>query len=411
VKILLWFRRDLRVHDQILIHEANRSENTFLAFAQADLNARFKNTGEKRWGERKKKFYLESILNLKSSLEENGIPLWFSDRPLSNAIEQLEEQFIPDEIWCQQTAGWEEKEEIDFLAKHFKIKVFESQSLYHPDDLPFRLEAIPFGFTDFKKKVEKYASIRECYNSSIEFNGAQNIEAPKLPSPPMLETEEFSAFPFAGGECAGLERLESWIWKGNHLLTYKETRNQLIGTDYSSKFSPYLAWGCLSPRKIYWEIKKYEKKVISNQSTYWLYFELLWRDFFHFVCRNENASFFKYGQNELLSMDMDFLSWAKGIGQNAFINANMIELAKTGFMSNRGRQNVASFLVHNVKKHWALGAQHFESELIDFEPANNYGNWTYLAGIGHDPRKQRIFNPDLQKQRYDAEGKYVELWN
>ncbi len=410
MKIVLWFRRDLRIHDQILIEEANKSDAEFLGFAQAELDAVFQNTSEVRWGERKKQFYLESVADIKGQFERKGIPFWFSDLPLIKALAELEKTFCFDEIWCQNTAGWEEQEELSWVAKKYKLHRFESQSLYQLEDLPFELKSLPLVFTEFRKKVERYSTVKKSCSSEICFRGAENAITPALPAHPTLAQHPNSAFPFSGGEQSALNRMEEWIWKGNHIAKYKETRNESIGTEYSSKFSSYLAWGCLSPRAIFWEIKKYEQEVVANESTYWLYFELLWRDFFHFTCRKDNRAFFKSMPSNLFKEPEAFKAWKEGKTENAFINAHMIELAATGFMSNRGRQNVASYLIHHLKLDWWLGAQHFERELIDYEAANNYGNWTYLAGVGNDPRKDRIFNPELQKQRYDPQGKYVALW-
>jgi deoxyribodipyrimidine photo-lyase len=88
----------------------------------------------------------------------------------------------------------------------------------------------------------------------------------------------------------------------------------------------------------------------------------------------------------------------------------MRELALTGFMSNRGRQCVASYLVRDLGLDWRMGAQHFESQLLDHDPCSNYGNWTYAAGIGADPREDRYFNIPKQTKNYDANGDYCRLW-
>jgi deoxyribodipyrimidine photo-lyase len=88
----------------------------------------------------------------------------------------------------------------------------------------------------------------------------------------------------------------------------------------------------------------------------------------------------------------------------------MRELKLTGFMSNRGRQNVASFLVKDLHINWLMGAEWFESQLIDYDPCSNYGNWTYVAGVGNDPRETRYFNIITQATRYDVKGEYVKLW-
>jgi deoxyribodipyrimidine photo-lyase len=93
-----------------------------------------------------------------------------------------------------------------------------------------------------------------------------------------------------------------------------------------------------------------------------------------------------------------------------FIDANMRELAATGFMSNRGRQNVASYLVHDLNVDWRWGAEYFESVLIDYDVCSNYGNWNYVAGIGNDPREDRYFNPKRQAALYDPKAEFIKRW-
>ena len=199
------------------------------------------------------------------------------------------------------------------------------------------------------------------------------------------QEDERSAFPFTGGENSGLERLEYFLWSSDCVAKYKETRNGLLGKDYSTKFSPWLAAGCLSPRQIFWEIKKYEEKRVANQSTYWVIFELLWRDYFRLVCYKYGDSvFLETGiMNKRLAWSQDkgkFEAWREGRTGVPFVDANMRELSRTGWMSNRGRQNVASFLVKDLGLDWRLGAEWFESQLLDHDVCSNYGNWNYAAG-------------------------------
>ena len=97
-----------------------------------------------------------------------------------------------------------------------------------------------------------------------------------------------TAFPFGGGETEALKRVDSYLWETKAIEKYKETRNGLLGTEYSTKFSSWLAFGCVSPRYIYAQIRKYEKERVKNDSTYWVIFELIWRDYFRYVC-------YKYG--------------------------------------------------------------------------------------------------------------------
>ena len=105
-----------------------------------------------------------------------------------------------------------------------------------------------------------------------------------------------------------------------------------------------------------------------------------------------------------------FELWAQGKTGIPFIDANMIELQSSGFMSNRGRQNVASFLVKDLFVNWQMGAEYFESVLIDYDPCSNWGNWNYVAGVGSDPRENRYFNILRQAKMYDVKGDYVKHW-
>jgi deoxyribodipyrimidine photo-lyase len=208
--------------------------------------------------------------------------------------------------------------------------------------------------------------------------------------------------------------MNHYFWNTQKLSYYKNTRNGLVGTDYSSKFSPWLANGSLSPRIIYWEIKRYEREIQKNQSTYWLIFELVWRDFFKYISLKHGNKIFKIGgileKNYQWKQDKAlFDRWKNGQTQEAFVNANMIELRQTGWMSNRGRQNVASYFAKELTMDWRMGAAYFESMLLDYDVHSNYGNWMYVSGVGNDPR-DRKFDVRWQAQQFDANGKFQNLW-
>ena len=185
---------------------------------------------------------------------------------------------------------------------------------------------------------------------------------------------------------------------------------------YSSKFSAWLALGCLSPKIIYHAIKKYEAQYCSNESTYWLIFELLWRDFFVWMMEKYPIQFFKMNgikKTEIIFSKHDinlFERWKNGTTESDFINANMLELKLTGFMSNRGRQNVACYLCHDLKLDWRYGAAYFEEQLIDYDVSSNWCNWAYVAGVGNNPRGISIFNIEKQANDYDKNKSYRNLW-
>jgi deoxyribodipyrimidine photo-lyase len=223
-----------------------------------------------------------------------------------------------------------------------------------------------------------------------------------------------TAFPFLGGEEQAQARVRDYFWTTKKLQYYKRTRNGLLGVDYSAKLSPWLANGSISARTIFWEVKQFEKEIQQNQDTYWLIFELIWRDFFKYVSLKHGNSIFKLGG--ILNKEYNWERskeklnrWIKGETPEPFVNANMKELALTGWMSNRGRQNVASFWAKEWQQDWRYGAAYFENLLLDYDVHSNWCNWMYNSGVGNDPR-DRTFNIGRQADMYDAQGKFQRLW-
>jgi len=221
---------------------------------------------------------------------------------------------------------------------------------------------------------------------------------------------------FVGGETAGLKRVQEYIFDKDLLKIYFDTRNGMLGGDYSTKFSPWLAHGCISPRFVAKECRRYEEVTgIVNKSTYWVVFELLWGCFFRmFAAKHGNSIFFLDGtlqssKSRKWGMHQKTLqAWKNGKTGYPLVDANMRELAASGFMSNRGRQNVASFLALDLKMDWRYGAAHFESTLIDHDVYANWGNWCAAAGMTGG--RVNRFNIVKQSKDYDKEGDYVRHW-
>jgi len=240
---------------------------------------------------------------------------------------------------------------------------------------------------------------------------------------------------YRGGETAALQRVHSYLWDSNAIAKYKQTRNGSLGNFYSTKFSMYLATGCISARTILHEIALYEEKRSgTTENTYWVLFELLWRDYFHLIMDKCGSDLFKVngiqhnkkktwnGINYTVPTDLaafqkgrldhtthKFEQWIMGNTGFPIIDAWMRELALTGFMSNRGRQNVASFLVFNLQVDWRCGAEYFEHILLDSDPGSNYGNWQTIAGVGVQAR-DNIFNIIKQSHQYESAGNYMAAW-
>ena len=422
---LVWFRHDLRTEDHIGLKKALDSGLKVIAYYTfnprhyQNLSWGFKKTDRFR-----AHFLVQSVRGLKESLKSMNISLIIDSKPPEIGIIEYLKKYQVSQIYLQHEWTEEEKKEEQAIAKKIdtSIKWYRhyDQFLFHPNDLVFSRDQIPEIFGIFRKKCEKEIEVRSLTSIKSIPKPSNLIEEDyELPSLTELglesvDKDERSAFPFSGGTQMGRERIKEYFWKTKKLSNYKNTRNGLIGTDYSSKLSPWLANGSLSPKMIYWEIKNYEKKIKKNQSTYWLIFELIWRDYFKYISLKHGNKIFmvegilekKYNWKTDRTL---FLEWAQGKTTESFVNANMLELKKTGWMSNRGRQNVASFFAKDMKMDWRIGAAYFESLLIDYDVHSNYGNWMYVSGVGNDPR-DRKFDVNWQSKRYDPNNLFQDLW-
>lgn len=422
---LVWFRNDLRIHDNVSLANAIESNNRVIALYCFDpRHFEVDQFGFKKTEKYRAKFLIETVTDLKNNLAQLNIPLFVYTIKPENCIPDLVKNYQINHIFLQKE--WTQEEVNVFnnvkekLSEHIKISTSYNQLLYHPEDIPFNIKQLPKVFTEYRKTCEKQSTIRPETSFQNEKVNEETLENPtSIPTLSDLGFDDFevhpnSAFPFKGGETEALHRLEDYFFNSKKLGVYKKTRNGLIGKDFSSKFSPWLANGSLSAKHIYYQVKRFEKAHFKNDSTYWLIFELIWRDYFKYVSLKFGNQIFNI--DGILNKDYDWSKnqhkindWINGNTSEPFVNANMIELKKTGWMSNRGRQNVASYFAKSMELDWRIGAAYFESFLLDYDVHSNYGNWMYVAGVGNDPR-DRKFNVKLQADRYDSNGKYQRLW-
>ena len=255
-----------------------------------------------------------------------------------------------------------------------------------------------------------------------------------LAKPPQMPPGTESAHPFHGGSRAAQERLQHLITSSS-MTGYKASRNGLLGLDFSTKLSAWLALGCITARQIHLALLNFEDAKTElgaeaegygkgeNEGTKAVRFELLWRDYMRLCTRKFGHQLFRLGgfradtsypwkhpsQHPEAKRTLErFLEGTTGMG---LIDASQRELYLTGYTSNRARQNVASFLTKHLQLDWRLGAEWYESMLVDYDVSNNWGNWQYVAGVGNDPRGEaRIFNPVKQAFDYDPRAEYVKAW-
>jgi len=427
-RAIVWFRNDLRLHDNEALMDAMKHAEEIIPVFVFDERVFTAQTsfGFPKTGRYRAKFIIESIHALRKSLQELGSDLIVRIGITENIIADLAKEFKTSWVFCNRERTHEEILVQDSLEKMLweigqEVRYSRGKMLYYTADLPFPISHCPDTFSVFRKDVEKITPVRDPFPtpqfpmSSLP-DTAEAGEIPKLESFGHNDFKRERGLLLKGGEGEALKELKYYFWDTQLVNTYKKTRNGLLGRDFSSKFSVYLSSGCLSPKMVYKELKFYEEKHGANESTYWLFFELLWRDFFRLMGKKyQNKIFQKQGIKQLplkqKSEDMDVFSlWASGQTGVPLVDANMRELNQTGYMSNRGRQIVASFLINNLNLNWQLGAEYFESLLIDYDPCSNYGNWNYLAGVGNDPHENRVFNISFQSKKYDPEGAYVKYW-
>ena len=415
---LIWFRNDLRTVDHEPLYRASR-KGTFTGLYCFDPR-HYRNTsyGFPKTDSLRAQFLIECVEDLRSSL--NGNLIVRVGKP-EEIIPGLIEEYRVQELFYHREATHEEIEVENRVKESVSIPFSDiwGDTMYHPDDLPIPLLEIPDVFSHFRKIVEKKCRVRDPLPKLTNSNTETGVDYGMMPTPEDLglvskKIDDRSVLIFKGGETSALNRLQHYFFDHDLLRNYKFTRNGLLGADYSSKFSPWLAHGAISARTIYNQVVKYETENHKNVSTYWMKFELLWRDYFRFSAIKHGDKIFRLGgiQGKELKKKEEkdlFWRWANGLTGIPFIDANMRELKESGFMSNRGRQNVASFLAQNLDFDWRWGASWFESRLVDYDACSNWGNWGYNATVGHDPRN-RYFNIMKQAADYDKKGEYVRHW-
>ena len=250
-----------------------------------------------RMGAIRANFILQSLSELESEIKEIGGAIEFVQGQVFEEIPRLMESYGADHCYTQKEDAWEETEQERLLAAQINLTLSPGKGIWEEGDLPFSLYELPAVFSSFRRKVEKKMQIRSFFPSpdSIACTWKTKTELPTLTSLGFEEcpNDERAVLDFRGGAREAKKWMHLWIWERDCLKDYKETRNGLVGADYSSKLSPWLSIGCISAVEVYWEIKKYEEERVANDSTYWLFFELLWREFFRFVALRYGSQIFQ----------------------------------------------------------------------------------------------------------------------
>ncbi len=399
--VIYWYRNDLRVTDnpafaQAQLRASQTSAKLLAVYVHDPMQYTQTPWGFERMGRHRKAFLAERLRELALQLAVLGIELTELQGSPKDALCAFAKAQNTTLIYCEDIAAPEEQVEIDSLqAASLKVKTLWQSSLLEPADLPFDVKQLPAVFTAFRNKIEKQAV------------------KPREPLEPLLQNKNLPE--------SSAEKHLNHYFAGDFALTYKLTRNQPMNWSpdehFSTKFSPWLACGAISAPMIYAELKHFEAQRGANDSTYWIWFELLWRDYFRFLHLQNGIKLYRkqgLGDSDLSKVPNNkqgLSRWCEARTGEPFVDAGMRELAATGWLSNRMRQIVASYLIYDLGGDWRAGAAWFESQLIDYDVYSNQGNWLYIAGRGTDPRGGRRFSPQMQAQQHDADGAYRRFWS
>jgi len=419
-KILVWFRNDLRLHDNEMLVEAIAKSDSILPVYILDHRL-FGETkyGTLKTGNIRAQFILESVLGLRNSLKQIGGNLLIAAGNPEDIIPQLVQEYEITEVYHHREVAREETH-VSTLVENalwklrINLKHFIGHTLYNKEDLPFPIKDIPDAFNQFKKKIERDSIIKPCFAAPDRINVAEVIDWGTLPSLADLnlaaqEKDQRADFEFTGGEAEGLVHLQKVIVAMQQAAT---TKNLIL----ASKLSAWLAMGSLSPRKVYWEIKKMEGVPNTKAMFNHILLGLLWRDYFRFMFKKYGNTFFNpdgFGSQGLVDVaneQENLNKWRTGQTGFAVVDAVMTELNQTGFISNIARQTAALYLINNLEVSWVFGAAYFEEKLIDYNPASNWGNWANVAGVGNDQKSKSVFDLDKNIKNLDPKGNYANIW-
>ena len=412
---VMWFGEDLRCADQdMLWQSAQEVDHLVCLYCDEPHNSRPSRYATQGMSTNRRRFLEQGLQSLAQQLEALGQTLFISAMDAVTSLNLLLNEVPISHLYRNHHGGWYEQQTLKRIANQFpdvRIHIGHDLSLFRPSQLPFEITELPVSFSKFRRLVENI-DVLSPLPALEELPPKALFTIQKIRPWQTLAVNQNSAF--TGGEQAAMDQLSDYF-SSNLPSLYKETRNELDGWENSTKFSPWLAQGSLSARQIKASLDVYERDHGASESTYWIYFELLWREYFHWYATRYGKQLFLPGglsgkQTQGSYYAERFRKWSQGNTPYPLVNACMKQLNQTGFMSNRGRQIVASCLIYELGIDWRYGAAYFEEQLIDYNVGSNWGNWQYIAGVGADPRGGRHFNLQKQTEQYDPNHRFINKW-
>ncbi|WP_162052340.1 cryptochrome/photolyase family protein [Pontibacter pamirensis] len=396
--LLFWFRRDLRLHDNAGLYHALETEKQVLPIFIFDTGI-LDNLSNRH--DARVDFIYQSIKNMKEQLEKQGSTLLVRYGKPIEVIKELLQEYEVDGIYTNrdyEPYARERDEEVEALlienGQDFKLckdsVIFERSEILSLSGTPYKV------YTPYKNAWKK--AFRE--NMVAPFPSEQHLDKllPHHKSPlPTLQQVGFKPADIPTPDPNMAEKV---------LRRYEETRN-VPALDATTRLSPHLRFGTVSTREAV--------RLALQHSDTWLQ-ELIWREFFmqllfHFPASSQESFAPKFRHIAWRNNEEEFKRWCEGKTGYPLVDAGMRELNSSGFMHNRVRMVVASFLVKDLLIDWRWGEAYFAEKLLDYEQASNVGNWQWAAGTGADAQPYfRIFNPDNQVKKFDKAHTYIRRW-
>jgi deoxyribodipyrimidine photo-lyase len=400
---ILWLRRDLRIHDHPAL-EAARSQNDHLVpvFCFDDRLLHGRHASGPRT-----QFLLECLADLDRSLQARGSGLVIRHGRPEQEVPKLAAEVNAASFHYSADVSAFARDRDRRVTQAIGIEAHEHPGLFALDDLDAirTIAGDPYTvFTPFHRTWLRIAR-RAPHGVPRRLPPLPAGLAPgTLPTLKDLRLEQEVEDPMPGGETQARRRLTAFV--AHRAAAYADTRD-LLAENGASRLSPYLHFGCLSPREL-------EERVPSHEFRR----QLCWRDFFahvleHFPNNAHSEHQERYRRTIKWSQaEKRFEAWCEGRTGFPLVDAGMRQLKAEGWMHNRARLVVASFLTKDLGIDWRWGERWFMRLLLDGDEASNNGNWQWVASVGVDPQPafRRMFNPARQQQRFDPDGAYVRRY-
>ena len=395
------FTRDLRVHDQPALSAAARDAEAVLPLFVLD-DAILHGAAPNRVA-----FLRDSLADLDASLRARGSRLHLRRGDVVSEVVAAARQAGATAVYCSADASAHAQHRERDLARELgseriALRLVDGTTVVAADEVRTAAGEHFSVFTPYHRRWRE-APRRALLRAPRRLRTPATLARGRLPTLRDLVAGSPSPELPRGGETAGRARVTAWVRSG--LGRYGELHDDLAA-DATSRLSPYLHLGCLSPLEVL-------ERVRERPGAEPFVRQLAWRDFYHqlLAARPETAREDMRPRGDRWADDAEALeAWKRGRTGYPLVDAGMRQLLREGFMHNRARLVTASFLAKHLYVDWRRGARHFSELLVDGDVASNAGNWQWVAGTGADTRPNRVFNPTRQAGRFDPTGAYVRRY-